>query len=154
MFFLGSGEKNVVEYQSVSGGVGVERQVRWRIAYKVAVVLRIVAAVESPEAIAVVVVDVSRLGGGLVLTHDEHIGLDVTFEERRALAHEAFNGAGVTLGEHGRHGIPFGGKVEECKIVLFRQHISTHVVVNRRVLIRERIFDELEIFESEGLAEV
>ena len=79
MFFLCCREQDVVEYQSVSGRVGVERQIRWRVAYKVAVVFRVVATVESPEAIAIVIMDVAGLGGRLVFAHNEYVGLDVSF---------------------------------------------------------------------------
>ena len=88
-----------------------------RVADDVLVVLGVVAAKEGPEAVAEVAVDVAVLVQGAVVAQDHHRRLDRRLVEGRSLPHETFHQTLMALGEHGRHGVPLGGEVEEQEIV-------------------------------------
>ena len=48
---------------------------------------------------------------------DHHVGFDEALAEGRRLANEALHRRHVVLGEHRRHGIPFGAELKKGEVV-------------------------------------
>ena len=113
----------------------MQAEVGLRVVDVVAVVLGVVAAVEGPEPLAVVVVNITSFLSRFVFPHDKDVRLDEFFLERSGLAHEPFDCPGVVLREHGGHGVPLGGKVKKSKIILFGVDVAAPAVVDGGVFV-------------------
>ena len=90
----------------------------------------------------------------LVLGQDEGGGFDALAAECRGLAHEAVDDAGVVLGEHGGHPVPFGGKIEEGEEVILLVHgplAGAVVDIDGGYFVFVRVGADAEIFKGKGL---
>lgn len=128
------------------------------IVHKMAVILGVVAPIKAKKALLESAMDVAGLIGGFIFAKDQHIGLNLSFSEGRCLAHEAPNGAVVALGEHAGHGVPFGRKLEEIKVILFVLHSAGGGRHGRgidgRILVFIGISDQLKILEGKSFAKI
>ena len=93
-----------------------------RVADHMLVILGIVATKEGPKAVAEVAVDVTVLVQCAIVAQDDDGRLHIVLVEGCGLPHEAFHQTLVALGEHGRHRVPLGRKVEEQKVVVLLVH--------------------------------
>ena len=150
LLFLGGGKEDIVQYQSISRRVGVEGEVRWWVADKVAVVLGVVAAKESPRTFAIFSVQIPNLVKFFVLRKNQGAALHRLTAECRSLTHEAMYDAGVVLRKHGGNPVPLGAEFEESEEIVLLIYLSLPspvVDIYSRYLIFRRIGAYLEILE-------
>ena len=93
-----------------------------RVTDDMLVILGVVTAEEGPEAVAEVAVDVTVLIQGAIIAQNNHGRLHIVLVEGRGLPHETFHQTLMALGEHGRHRVPFGRKVEKQEVVVLLVH--------------------------------
>ena len=112
------------------------------------------STVECPLSLAYSAMNVTHFRSWFVFSENYDIGFDQIFFECCCLTHKSFHRAGVALGQHGGHRVPFGGKIEEREIILFGVDIATQVMIDRGVFVSKRVADQLKIFEGQGFAEI
>lgn len=98
----------------------MEFQDGFRVANLVLVILGIVASVKGESALADVAVDILDLVLPRHFRQDDHALFHLVLKERGRLPQKAVDNVRMALGEHGGHGVVFGGKVEELKVVRLR----------------------------------
>ena len=154
LLFLGGGKEDIVQYQSISRRVGVEGEIRWWVADKVAVVLGVVAAKESPRTFAIFSVQIPNLVKFFVLRKNQGAALHRLTAECRSLTHEAMYDAGVVLRKHGGNPVPLGAEFEESEEIVLLIHCllaGTVIDIDGRNLILVGVGADAEVFESKRL---
>src|ERR1700743_475876 len=96
----------------------MQLQIGGRVANHMLIILRIMASVKSPLALAIFAVDIARLISGFHFAHNNYAGLYLAFVKGGGKAHEAFYPLVMILCKHTWHHIPFGRKIKQRKKIV------------------------------------
>ena len=105
-------EKNIVQNQTITRRVRMQRQIRIGVVWTVLIIFGVVSTIESKKAVAHHPMNITRLAKRLGFPQCQNLWLDVYFLKSRRLPHETFDKMRMILRQHGRYRVGFCRKIK------------------------------------------